>query len=83
MEEVLQMLNTGDTAAVVTRMKSFPEGSGQRDEADFYGDFYLGLYADASGDTEKAAEFLNRAAKDAPHHYMGDVARVYAKHLSK
>ena len=46
----------------------------------FYAHLYLGLYFDASGDTKKAREHLERAAKD-PHTggYMGDVARVHLK----
>lgn len=83
MEEVLQMLTTGDTGAVTRKVQSVPSDSDARADADFYGDFYLGLYADAGGNRKKAHEFLARAAQHAPHHYMGDIARVYAKHLAK
>lgn len=83
MEEVLQMLSNGDTDAVNARVNQFPAGSESRADAAFYGDFYLGLYADAQGDREDALRLLTRCAKNAPHHYMGDVARVYAKHLAK
>jgi lipoprotein NlpI len=83
MEEVLRMLTTGDTAPVNQRVNRFPVDSEDRAGAAFYGDFYLGLYADAKGDRKKAGELLSRAAEDAPHHYMGDIARVYAKHLAK
>jgi lipoprotein NlpI len=82
MEEIHRMLTSGDTGAVERRVAGLPEGSKTRAEAAFYGDFYLGLYADAGGRHEQAHAFLSRAAKDAPHHYMGDVARVYAKHLA-
>jgi lipoprotein NlpI len=83
MEEVLGMLKTGDTERVATKMESVPEGSGSRSRADFYGYFYLGLYADAKGDSNKALELLKKSAADAPHHYMGDVARVYVQYLTQ
>ena len=83
MEEVLKMLSSGDTEAVRSKVESVPEDSPRRSDAEFYGDFYLGLYADAQGDRKQALRFLSRAARDAPHHYMGDVARVYAKHLQQ
>jgi lipoprotein NlpI len=83
MEEVLRMLTSGDTGSVERRVAGLPEGSKMRADAEFYGNFYLGLYADAGGQREKALTFLSRAAKDAPHHYMGDIARVYAKYLAE
>lgn len=83
MEEVLQMLSTGNTEAVNAKVNSVPVDSPRRASAAFYGDFYLGLYADAKGDQKTAHRLLSRAAEDAPHHYMGDIARVYAKHLAK
>lgn len=83
MQEVLEMLSDGKTDAVIARVQEVPAGSDARDSADFYGDFYLGLYADALGDKEKSLMYLRRCAKSAPHNYMGDIARVYAKHLDK
>jgi lipoprotein NlpI len=83
LEEIHQMLKTGDTDAVNRRVNRTPVDSHARADAKFYGDFYLGLYADATGDPEQARELLTRTAKGAPHHYMGDIARVYAKHLAK
>lgn len=82
MEEVLQMLSTGDTVKVIAKMESFPANTPLRDSADFYGNFYLGLYADAAGDRAKAKQYLDLAAEDASVSYMGDVARVYATYLS-
>ena len=81
MEEVLQMLKTGDTDAVEKAVNKTKVDSDERESAVFYGDFYLGLYADARGDSEKAKKYMRRAAEDAPRNYMGDIARVYAKHL--
>jgi len=83
MEEVLQMLSTGNREAVIARVEALPTGSEQRKSAEFYGDFYLGLYADALGEKKAALKYLKRAAEDAPHNYMGDVARVYAKFLNQ
>lgn len=82
MEEVLQMLSTGDTDKVIRKMESFPANTPRRESADFYGNFYLGLYADAGGDRATAKRYLDLAAKDASFSYMGDVARVYAAYLS-
>ncbi len=83
MEEILKMLSTGDTSIVNERVNKTVIDTPERAQAAFYGDFYLGLYADASGDEAKALELLDRAAKDAPRNYMGDIARVYATHLKK
>jgi lipoprotein NlpI len=81
MKEVLEMLSSGDREAVIARVEALPIGSDDRKSAAFYADFYLGLYADALGETKTAQKYLTRAAKDAPHNYMGDVARVYAGYL--
>ncbi|MFK8112103.1 MAG: tetratricopeptide repeat protein [Rubripirellula sp.] len=83
MDEVLKMLKSGDTDTVNKRVDSIAEDSAARGDAEFYRDFYLGLYADAKGEQKKATKLLERSANDAPHHYMGDIARVYAKHLAE
>jgi lipoprotein NlpI len=83
MEEVLAMLSSGDSESVRKRMESLPTGSAARRQADFYGSFYLGLHADANGDQREALHWLRQAAAEAPHHYMGDVARVYVAFLEK
>ena len=81
MAEVLEMFKTGDTKVVIDKVESMPADSRQRASAKFYGDFYLGLYADALGRADDAKKFMSEAAEKAPRNYMGDVARVYAKHL--
>ena len=81
MKEVLEMLKSGDTALVVKKMESLDAKSDERKSADFYGHFYLGLYADAHGKADDAKKHMDKAATDAPHNYMGDVARVYAAFL--
>ncbi|MDA9857203.1 tetratricopeptide repeat protein [Rubripirellula sp.] len=82
MKEVLQMLNTGDTQAVIDRIEKETAGTPQRSQAEFYGYFYLGLYEDAQGDREEALRWMRKSAKDAPRNYMGDVARVYVDYLA-
>ncbi|WP_182867042.1 tetratricopeptide repeat protein [Stieleria mannarensis] len=81
MEEVLQMLRSGDSGPVKQRMNSFAPGSAAARSANFYGHFYRGLYADALADTATAKKHLDIAAKHAPANYMGDIAKVYAAHL--
>jgi lipoprotein NlpI len=50
----------------------------------FYAHFYLGLYAEATGDERGAREHIFKAADDyAPPDFMGDVARVHAALLRK
>jgi lipoprotein NlpI len=83
MEEVLAMLSSGDAESVRKRMEALPAGSSARRQADFYGSFYLGLHADAMGKRDEALHWLRQAAANAPHHYMGDVARVYVAFLEE
>ena len=83
MKEVLEMLKSGDTAPVKERMTSFGDNESRAKSAQFYGDFYLGLYADALGDKATAQKHLDAAAKDSPRNYMGDVAKVYSRYLKK
>lgn len=83
MEEVLLMLKDGDVERVKQRVQSVPATSSEKSRAEFYGYFYLGLYADAQGETKEALDWLKKSAADAPHHYMGDVARVYVQYLER
>ena len=56
----------------------------QRDgsnDARLYARLYLGLYYAALGDKDKEKQHIREAAKNAPQHYMGSVARVHAKFL--
>jgi lipoprotein NlpI len=83
MEEVQALLRSGDREAVRKRMEETTAGTAARQQADFYGNFYLGLYADATGESTEALELLSKSAADAPHHYMGDIARVYVQYLKQ
>lgn len=82
MTEVQQMLSSGDTQSVIDKIEA-QTGPANKREAEFYGYFYLGLYADAKGNRETALDWMQKSAKEAPRGYMGDVARVYAKFLAE
>ncbi len=82
MKQIMKLLKSGNTKGVNQAVNKTKVDTPERQSAQFYGDFYLGLYADAKGDRKAAAKLLRRAAEDAPSNYMGDVARVYAEHLS-
>ena len=82
MEEIRHVLITGDRDVVRQRIEETPEGSEARKAAEFYGNFYLGLYADAWGNVDEAEALMKQAAEDAPRNYMGDIARVYAQFLA-
>ena len=43
----------------------------------------FGLYADADGDRTEALRLLSLAANNAPHRYIGDIARVYVQFLKQ
>ena len=83
MAEIMNMLTSGSVNAINERVNAMPVDSASRKEAAFYADLYMGLYFDAQGEQDKAKQLLARSAEDAPHHYMGDVARVYAKLLGR
>lgn len=71
-EEVLAAAREGQPAPAELRMRLF------------YAHLYLGFYAEVTGDSKKALEFLRQAAEEAPTpHYMGDVARVHRDLLLK
>lgn len=80
MEEVLEMLKTGETEGVINRMKEC-EGGPAENVAAFYGNLYLGLHADALGKRDEAKKFMKLSVDRTPMGYMGDVARVYLDYL--
>ena len=47
----------------------------------FYAELYLGLYYDATGDRDRAAEHIASAVEHRIGHYMWDVARIHAELL--
>ena len=82
MSEILDRLPGGDDGAIIDRMKTL-QGSAQASSANFYGNLYLGIIADAEGDSSKAKEKMEIAAATSATHYMADIARVYLEHLKK
>lgn len=81
MEQVLQMFKTGNTQAVqdeIDRLKDSPRST----TAQFYGYFYLGLYADAQGNTKPALKYMTQSAEVAPANYMGHIAEQYKRFLA-
>ncbi len=80
MEQVLQRLPGGDFAAIKAAVQT-TRNTTSHATAEFYGDLYSGLIADAEGDTKLAKEHLAKAADTDFTHYMADVARVYSERL--
>ena len=58
-------------------------GGSKNSDALFYANLYVGLFYEAAGDQQHAAEYINKAAAFEAPHYMGDVARVHAALLKK
>ena len=82
MREILDRLRGGDDSKILARMRQLEAGADAAD-ATFYGEFYLGLIADAEGDRAKAKRWIGQAAQTPLRHYMADVARVYRTSLSE
>ncbi|MBI1357464.1 MAG: hypothetical protein GC160_24245 [Acidobacteria bacterium] len=77
MAEVWKLFR-GEATAEQVMARAEQDGS---PDALLYARLYLGLYYAALGDSAKEREYIAAAAKDAPAHYMGSVARVHAKFL--
>ncbi len=77
MEAVLQRLPGGDFEAIGEAMEK-TRGTPAYASAQFYGDLYIALIADAEGKPLIAREHLQKASSAKLTHYMADVARVYA-----
>ncbi len=83
MEQVLEMFRHRQPRRVTERLAELKQAGSLTESAQFYGQLYLGLYADAVSDRATAAKHMKRAVDHAPRNYMGDVARVYFTFLSK
>lgn len=77
MNEIRRLLIDGDEQRVWDAVNALPEGSADRQEAEFYANLYLGLYAHALNQRAKAERLVGAAAKTDQVNYMTDVARVY------
>lgn len=83
MNEILERLRGGDDKKILAAVERV-ESLAAKDNARFYAELYLGLIADAEGSRDDSARrWMLSAAKTDATHYMADVARVYASHLSK
>ncbi len=83
MKEVLQFLKDGNAEPVTDRIEQLPEETPARRSAAFYGYLYLGMVADAEGDTMQALSLVTRSTEYTGNNYMGDVARAYAGILKR
>jgi lipoprotein NlpI len=77
MEEIHRLLIDGDERRVLDAIDALPADSAARSEASFFGNLYLGLYADAQNNPTKAKRLVGEAAKVDQVNYMADIARVY------
>lgn len=78
MEAVLQRLQGGDFKAIQAAVEE-TRGTTSHPSAEFYGNLYVGLIADAEGNASVAGDHLQKASQVELTHYMADVARVYAR----
>lgn len=86
MSQIFQRLSGGDDAAAQSTAIDAAVDSAaaaEKSSARFYADLYLGLIADAEGDSTAAKKYLDRAADDPWTHFMADVARLYASSLRR
>jgi len=81
MTEIRRLLMDGDERRVTAAVEELTAGSTSREVAEFFGNLYTGMYADAVGNPTKARRLVGAAAKTAQANYMSDVARVYADEL--
>lgn len=83
MEQVLEMFRDREPERVTERLEALKQAGSLTESAQFYGQLYLGLYADAVSDRAAAVKHIKQAVEHAPRNYMGDVARVYLTFLTK
>lgn len=83
MREVQQLFaGKADAAAVLAAAEKGDESD--REEQRFYAHLYLGLYFEATGETEQRDRHIREAARLAdPRNYMGAVAKVHEQRLNK
>jgi lipoprotein NlpI len=81
MEQIRRLLIDGVEQPVMDAMTQPLEGTEVRKSAEFYGNLYLGLHADAMGNRTKAIRLVGAAVKLADANYMSDVAKVYLAEL--
>lgn len=68
-------------ADVEKSIGQFSAGTSSREQAEFYGYLYLGLWFDLQGDKAKAIDFLKKSLAANDRGYMADVGKVHLKTL--
>lgn len=78
MMSVLAMLQQKlEPAQVLEAARANTSPGSQRQRAEFYAALYVGLYYDALGDSQQAADYLKQSLAAGDRGYMVDAARVY------
>jgi hypothetical protein len=79
MREILSLFKAEGTEDAVLAAASQGDGHQQRNQL-CYAHLYLGLYAEANGDSDRARRHILLAAdRYGMDHYMGRVAKLHAK----
>jgi lipoprotein NlpI len=68
---------------VVTAIEQGRPDERERNTREFYGNLYLGLYFDMTGDVKRAAGHLKLAVAHPIEHFMGDIAKLHLDVLTK
>ncbi len=68
----------GTPEDVLAAVERGAPNAAQKNDRLFYAHLYLGLYYEAAGDAQRAAEQIELAVKHPIGHYMWDVAKVHA-----
>jgi len=81
MAEIHRMLIDGKFQRVTDAMESMPEGTQAREVAEFYGNLYMGLLADAQNNRTKALRLVGASTNTNQSNYMSDIARIYLSEI--
>lgn len=80
--EIYKLVRGEVTPADVEKsIGQFTAGTRGREQAEFYGYLYLGLWFDLQGDKTKAIDFLQKSLAANDRGYMADVGKVHLKTL--
>ncbi|MEY4567835.1 MAG: hypothetical protein RLY14_2805 [Planctomycetota bacterium] len=80
--EIYKLVRGEVTPADVEKsISQFTAGTRGREQAEFYGYLYLGLWFDLQGDRPKAIDFLKKSLTANDQGYMADVGKVHLKML--
>ena len=80
--EIYKLVRGEVTPADVEKsIRQFTAGTSGREQAEFYGYLYLGLWFDLQGDKPKAIDYLKKSLAANDRGYMADVGKVHLKTL--